>query len=165
MTTTYDRHRGPDTGSADLIAQLAELLACASWRLRRAVAEELAPLGLTFAQARALRLLARAGEPVRMGELAARLEVVPRSATSMVDALEAAGLVERAGRPHRPQVGAGRPRRRGRRASWRAWAAPAGRAPKRCSRGSRRRSRSSCSGCSPSLNEREPCADRRGSRS
>ena len=30
-----------------------------------------------------------------MGELAARLEVVPRSATAMVDALEAASLVER----------------------------------------------------------------------
>jgi DNA-binding MarR family transcriptional regulator len=85
----------PDDEKTDLIARLAELLACTSWRLRRASRRELEPLGLTFGQARALRLLARAGEPVRIGELAARLEVVPRSATSMVDALEAAGLVDR----------------------------------------------------------------------
>ena len=84
-----------DKGASDQVAQLAELLACTSWRLRRAARSELEPLGLTFGQARALRLLARADEPVRMGELAARLEVVPRSATSMVDALEAAGLVDR----------------------------------------------------------------------
>jgi DNA-binding MarR family transcriptional regulator len=97
MTGT-DRHR-PDHGAIDLVAQLAELLACTSWRLRRASRGELEPLGLTFGQARALRLLARAGEPVRIGELAARLEVVPRSATSMVDALEAAGLVSRQADP------------------------------------------------------------------
>jgi DNA-binding MarR family transcriptional regulator len=88
-----------DKGASDQVAQLAELLACTSWRLRRAARSELEPLGLTFGQARALRLLARADEPVRMGELAARLEVVPRSATSMVDALEAAGLVSRQADP------------------------------------------------------------------
>ena len=65
----------------DLVAQLAELLTCASWRLRRA-RRRARPLGLTFGQARALRLLSRAGEPLRIGELAARLEVVPRSATA-----------------------------------------------------------------------------------
>ncbi len=98
MTTTADRDR-PDSGTIDLIPQLAELLACTSWRLRRAARTELEPLGLTFAQARALRLLARAGGPVRIGALAARLEVVPRSATTMVDALEAAGLVSRQADP------------------------------------------------------------------
>ncbi len=80
---------------ADLVAQLGELLTCTSWRLRRAARGELEPLGLTFGQARALRLLSRAEAPLRMGELAVRLEVVPRSATAMVDALEAASLVER----------------------------------------------------------------------
>jgi len=91
----------PDPGQppADPIAQLSELLTCASWRLRRAARTELEPLGLTFGQARALRLLDRAGAPVRMGELAARLEVVPRSATATVDALEAAGLVARSADP------------------------------------------------------------------
>ena len=93
--TAVPEPRRPDDQTSDVIAQLAELLACTSWRLRRASRRELEPLGLTFGQARALRLLARAGEPVRIGELAARLEVVPRSATSMVDALEAAGLVDR----------------------------------------------------------------------
>ena len=84
---------------ADLVAQLAESLACASWRLRRGSRAELEPLGLTFGQARALRLLARAGAPLRIGELAARLEIVPRSATATVDALETAGLVARQADP------------------------------------------------------------------
>ena len=93
--TAVPEPRRPDDQTIDVIAQLAELLACTSWRLRRASRRELEPLGLTFGQARALRLLTRAGGSVRIGELAARLEVVPRSATSMVDALEAAGLVDR----------------------------------------------------------------------
>ena len=93
--TAVPEPRRPDDQTSDVIAQLAELLACTSWRLRRASRRELEPLGLTFGQARALRLLTRAGGSVRIGELAARLEVVPRSATSMVDALEAAGLVDR----------------------------------------------------------------------
>ena len=93
--TAVPEPRRPDDQTIDVIAQLAELLACTSWRLRRASRRELEPLGLTFGQARALRLLTRAGGSVRIGELAAHLEVVPRSATSMVDALEAAGLVDR----------------------------------------------------------------------
>lgn len=87
------------TATTDLTPQLAELLTCASWRLRRASRRELEPLGLTFGQARALRLLARAGGPVRIGALAARLEVVPRSATTMVDGLETAGLAIRRAAP------------------------------------------------------------------
>jgi len=55
----------------------------------------LAPLGLTYAQARVLRLVAAGGRPLRMADLAAQLDVVPRSVTTMVDALEAAGLVAR----------------------------------------------------------------------
>jgi DNA-binding MarR family transcriptional regulator len=64
-------------------------------RLRRAQAERLAPLGLTQAQERALRLITRADEPPRMTELADRLGIVPRSLTAVVDALERAGLVRR----------------------------------------------------------------------
>jgi len=105
MTATADQ---PDPGvetfdtapeTSDLTPQLSELLTCASWRLRRAARRELEPLGLTFGQARALRLLARAGGPMRMGELAARLEVVPRSATTMVDGLETAGFAGRQAAP------------------------------------------------------------------
>jgi len=92
-------HYAFDEARPDVVAQLSELLACASWRLRRASRAELEPLGLTFGQARALRLLDRAGAPLRMGELAARLEVVPRSATTMIDGLEAAGLVARSADP------------------------------------------------------------------
>jgi len=88
-----------DQPAVDLVQQLAELLTRASWRLRRASRAELEPLGLTFGQARALRLLSRMGESVRIGELAARLEVVPRSATTMIDTLEGAGLVARRADP------------------------------------------------------------------
>jgi DNA-binding MarR family transcriptional regulator len=75
--------------------QLADLLHGLTKRLRRAQAERLAPLGLTPAQERALRLITRADEPPRMTELADRLGIVPRSLTTVVDALEEAGLVRR----------------------------------------------------------------------
>jgi DNA-binding MarR family transcriptional regulator len=75
--------------------QLADLLHGLTKRLRRAQAERLAPLGLTPAQERALRLVARGDEPPRMTELADRLGIVPRSLTTVVDALEDAGLVRR----------------------------------------------------------------------
>ena len=87
------------TGS-DPVGQLAELLFQATTRLRRGSAKELAPLGVTFGQARVMRVLARAREPMRMADLAAALEIVPRSVTTVVDALEEAGLVCRAPDPH-----------------------------------------------------------------
>lgn len=85
---------------ADEAARLAELLTSASRRLRRGVAAQLAPLGLTFGQARAMRLIAAPGCCLRMADIASRLDVVPRSATSIVDSLEAAGLVTRRPDPH-----------------------------------------------------------------
>jgi len=81
---------GPDT-----TLQLAELLSRASRRLRRGSMAQLTPLGLTFAQARVLRVVAGGDSPLRMAEIAAQLDVVPRSATSMVDTLEQAQLVTR----------------------------------------------------------------------
>jgi DNA-binding MarR family transcriptional regulator len=75
--------------------QLADLLHRLTRRLRRAQAERLAPLGLTPAQERALRMIARSDEPPRMTELAERLGIVPRSLTTVIDALEEAGLVRR----------------------------------------------------------------------
>jgi DNA-binding MarR family transcriptional regulator len=75
--------------------QLADLLHRLTKRLRRAQAERLAPLGLTPAQERALRLIARDDEAPRMTELADRLGIVPRSLTTVIDALEEAGLVRR----------------------------------------------------------------------
>jgi DNA-binding MarR family transcriptional regulator len=77
--------------------QLADLLHGLTRRLRRAQTEGLAPLGLTPAQARALRIITRSEdeEPLRMTELADKLGIVPRSVTTVVDALEEAGLVRR----------------------------------------------------------------------
>ena len=76
-------------------AQLADLLHRLTRRIRSAQAQRLAPLGLTPAQERALRLISRAEEPPRMTELADRLGIVPRSLTTVIDALEQAGLVKR----------------------------------------------------------------------
>ena len=77
--------------------QLADLLHGLTRRLRRSQTDGLAPLGLTPAQGRALRIIARGQdeEPLRMTELADRLGIVPRSVTTVVDALEEAGLVRR----------------------------------------------------------------------
>src|SRR5579863_3699765 len=81
-------------------AQLAYLLQRLTKRLRHAQAERLAPLGLTPAQERALRVISRSAEPLRMTELADHLGIVPRSVTTVVDALEEAGLVRREVDPH-----------------------------------------------------------------
>jgi DNA-binding MarR family transcriptional regulator len=75
--------------------QLADLLQRLMKRLRHAQAEQLAPLGLTPAQERALRMITRSEEPPRMAEIAGRLGIVPRSLTTVIDSLEAAGLVRR----------------------------------------------------------------------
>ncbi len=76
-------------------AQLADLLHRLTRRLRRAQAERLAPLGLTPAQERALRVMTRSEQPLRMTELADQLGIVPRSLTRVIDTLEEAGLVKR----------------------------------------------------------------------
>jgi DNA-binding MarR family transcriptional regulator len=76
-------------------AQLADLLQRLTRRLRRAQAERLAPLGLTPAQERALRMITRSEEPPRMTDLADHLGIAPRSVTTVIDALEEAGLVRR----------------------------------------------------------------------
>ena len=75
--------------------QLTELLTRLTKRLRRGQAERLAPLGLTPAQERALRMITRSDEPPRMTDLADHLGIVPRSVTTVIDALEEAGLVRR----------------------------------------------------------------------
>lgn len=76
-------------------SELADLFLRASRRMRRHQVERLAPLGLTPAQARALRVIVGDGAPLRMVDLADRLGIVPRSVTTLVDALESAGLVTR----------------------------------------------------------------------
>jgi DNA-binding MarR family transcriptional regulator len=85
---------------SDPVGHLAELLFRTTMRLRRGSAKELAPLGVTFGQARVMRVLARADGPMRMADLAAALEIVPRSVTTVIDSLEEAGLVCRQPDPH-----------------------------------------------------------------
>jgi len=77
------------------IDALTELIIKASWRLRRGGKKDMEALGLTFGQARALRFVVRHEAGLRMGDLAQLLEIVPRSATTAVDTLEAAGVVAR----------------------------------------------------------------------
>lgn len=82
-----DPHRGEET-LLHLIWELARLS-------RRRVAGRLETLGLTPGRVRALRVISRSPEPMRMGELATSLDMVPRSATTVVDELVTAGLVRR----------------------------------------------------------------------
>lgn len=82
-----DRVPAEEASTAELVGRVAR------WLHGRA-RDGLAPLGLTPAAGRAFMTVARC-EPVRMADLAARLRVVPRSATTTVDLLEDAGLVER----------------------------------------------------------------------
>ncbi|MFJ8795005.1 MarR family winged helix-turn-helix transcriptional regulator [Streptomyces sp. NPDC102462] len=61
-------------------------------------------LGVTPAQSRLLRTLAHYGSPPRMADLAARLEVVPRAVTTLVDGLESNGKVRRVPDPTNRRV-------------------------------------------------------------
>jgi DNA-binding MarR family transcriptional regulator len=82
-------------GSRPDRTEVAEQIQVVARRLRRATAEAVEPLGVTLGQLRVLRILASADEPLRHGSLAQRLGVVPRSVTSVVDALVEAGAVTR----------------------------------------------------------------------
>lgn len=75
------------------MAHIAELMSRTNRRIRRAAEQELGSIGVTPSQLRALRAVAHGS--MRISALARRLDVVPRSATSVVDDLEAAGLVTR----------------------------------------------------------------------
>ena len=78
-----------DPSEVDLLMRLSR-------RLRKGVAVETAPWGLSPHQARALMAIARHTDtPPRIGDLAERLDVTPRSATEVVDALAEHGLVRR----------------------------------------------------------------------
>ncbi|MED7954873.1 MarR family winged helix-turn-helix transcriptional regulator [Streptomyces sp. BE303] len=91
--------------AADTAAELADAMTRAIKRIRRRTSERLEPYGITPGQGRALRALAHApgcelpGRAMRLSDLADRLHIAPRSATTVVDALEEAGMVERAPDP------------------------------------------------------------------
>jgi DNA-binding MarR family transcriptional regulator len=90
-----DGSRDRSEEDAELGAEIAELLTAVSRRLRHAANAELDPLGVTWGQVRALRTIAAGGDAMRMSELADRLGIARRSATSVVDDLVARGLVAR----------------------------------------------------------------------
>ncbi|TDU79605.1 DNA-binding MarR family transcriptional regulator [Streptomyces sp. KS 21] len=93
-----------ETDSTDGV--LAEQLLRLTRRLHRIQKRHLEPLGITPAQSRLLRLVSHydGAEPPRMADLAARLEVVPRAVTTLVDGLEAAECVRRAPDPANRRV-------------------------------------------------------------
>lgn len=91
-------------GGTDADGLLAEQLLRLTRRLHRIQKRHLEPVGITPAQSRLLRTVAHFGEPPRMADLAARLEVVPRAVTSLVDGLEAAGRVRRVPDPSTRRV-------------------------------------------------------------
>ena len=93
--TAAERAGGPGGQPGGDLVEIADLLLRVHRRINRGSHAELEEMGLTGSQARALRGVERAGGPVRMADLAAGLEVVPRSVTTMVDGLEAAGFVAR----------------------------------------------------------------------
>lgn len=63
--------------------------------LRRGWARALEPWDLTPHHARALQVVGELGSP-RLGTVAERLRIAPRSATEVIDALEERALVQRA---------------------------------------------------------------------
>ncbi|WP_416903860.1 MarR family winged helix-turn-helix transcriptional regulator [Micromonospora echinospora] len=77
---------------------LAEAFWAVTRRLRHRTREALAPWDVTPAQSRALGVLTRHGA-LRLSTLAEHLRIAPRSATEVVDDLEARGLVGRRSDP------------------------------------------------------------------
>ena len=78
---------------------LGEAFGAVARRLRAASMAAFAAYDVTPSQVRAIRVLDRYGG-VRSKELADHLRIAPRSATEVVDALEAKGLVSRSADPH-----------------------------------------------------------------
>ncbi|NGO69611.1 MarR family winged helix-turn-helix transcriptional regulator [Streptomyces boncukensis] len=84
------------TSADETAGDLADQLLRLTRRLNHAHRQNFAPVGVTPAQARLLRMTGHSQEPPRMADLAERLGVVPRQVTSLVDALEDRRLVRRA---------------------------------------------------------------------
>lgn len=79
---------------------LTQLVMRTSRSLRRATMGELEPFGLTPSQSRAMGVISRHYDrPLRLGDIAAHLDIAPRSATEVVDHLEERGLVRRSPDP------------------------------------------------------------------
>lgn len=90
------RDRGDTRGPGET---LTEAFWAVARTLRHASVEALAPYDVSPSQSRAISVLARHGG-MRPGELARHLHIAPRSATEVVDGLQARDLVERCPDPH-----------------------------------------------------------------
>ena len=77
---------------------LSEAFWAVARRLREKSAETLAPWAISPAHLRALRALSKGGA-MRLSELSGQLQIAPRSATEVVDALESRDLVRRRADP------------------------------------------------------------------
>jgi DNA-binding MarR family transcriptional regulator len=95
VTTPTTKGAGLRADGEELSAQLGETIVRIARRLRRSSTRSLEPFGLSDSEARVLRLIARSDSPLRMSEIAKKIEVVPRSATTVVAGLEAKGLANR----------------------------------------------------------------------
>lgn len=72
-----------------------DLIMHAARALRRGWSEAIAPWDLSPHQSRALRVVCASDPAPRLADLARALRIAPRSATEVVDALEAKGLARR----------------------------------------------------------------------
>ncbi|MBR7833336.1 MarR family transcriptional regulator [Actinospica durhamensis] len=86
------RQRQGSHGSSDA---LVDELFDTTVMLRSFAESRLRPMGASVARLRALRMLAREGEPLRMRDLSEMLGIAARTTTTIVDSLEQDGLVER----------------------------------------------------------------------
>jgi DNA-binding MarR family transcriptional regulator len=91
VTEDRDAAGRPDTGGDE---PMSEAFWAVARRLRETSQEVLAPWDIAPSQFRALRVLKRHGV-MRLSELADHLRIAARSATEVIDALEARDLVER----------------------------------------------------------------------
>ena len=95
---------GPDEAARPELADpagdesLADAFGAVARRLREKSAETLAPWDIAPAHLRALRTLARHGT-MRLSELSDHLQIAPRTATEVVDALQSRDLVRRLADP------------------------------------------------------------------
>lgn len=103
---------GGSSGDDGATPDLGDLMHAAFRRLRRRWSLQLAPFDLTPYQFRALGVVGGGGpgmshadheraaaEGLRLKDVAERLRIAPRSATEVIDQLEAKGLVERGSDP------------------------------------------------------------------
>jgi DNA-binding MarR family transcriptional regulator len=98
VTTGPGEAARPETPDPAGDESLADAFGAVARQLRERSAETLAPWDITPAHLRALRTLSRHGT-MRLSELSERLEIAPRTATEVVDALESRDLVRRRADP------------------------------------------------------------------